>query len=92
MRMRLNPALLVLAAALAAGSALAQPAGGDVPPEVQAARDAVRKSCDADSRTYCGGEVAHARMMCIRQNADKLSEACKDALAKLPMHGPRPPS
>jgi putative AlgH/UPF0301 family transcriptional regulator len=82
--------VLALAAALVATAAGAHPEGQDVPPEVQAERDAVRQACATDAQTYCGGPVEHARMMCIRQNADKLSHACKEALARLPPHGPSP--
>ena len=59
-------------------------------PEMQAAREAVRKSCATDSKTYCADKKGREAMMCLRENSDKLSADCKDALSKLPQR--RPPS
>jgi hypothetical protein len=58
-------------------------------PEMQAAREAVRKSCANDSKTYCADKKGREAMMCLRANSDKLSSDCKDALAKMPR--PNPP-
>ena len=77
--------LLILAGAMAAASsvAFAQPGGGAAPsPEVQAAREAMMKACAADMKTNCDGKTGRDAMMCMRENADKLSDGCKDAMAK----------
>jgi hypothetical protein len=82
---------LLLVTALVAGEcALAQ--APDVPPEVQAAREAVRKACASDMQTLCAGKQGREAMQCMRTNSDKLSADCKDALAKLPRRPPPPPS
>ena len=89
---------LQIAVALAAfslgGSALAQEAPGGPPaptPEQQAARQAMRQACAADMKTFCDGKEGRDRMMCMRENSDKLSAPCKDAMAKMPARRPPPP-
>jgi uncharacterized membrane protein len=76
---------LTLAALSVAGSAFAQPpAGGQTPsPEMAAARQALREACAADMKTLCDGKEGRDAMMCIRDNADKVSAPCKDAMAKM---------
>ena len=59
-------------------------------PEMQAAREAVRKSCANDSKTYCGDKKGREAMQCLRENSDKVSADCKDALSKMPQR--KPPS
>jgi Cysteine rich repeat len=50
-----------------------------------AQQSAVRQACAADYRTYCsdvrpgGGRIA----ACLKRNADKLSQDCRQALAGL---------
>ena len=84
---------IVLLAALAAAPVFAQtppPAGGGgggPPPEVRAAMDAVQKSCAAESA--CSGKEGRELFQCLRQNQDKLSKPCQDALSKMPQR-PRP--
>jgi hypothetical protein len=80
--------LMIAAGAMAAAtSAFAQPpAGGDRPapsPQMQAARETVMRACAADFKTLCEGKEGRERMMCVRDNADKLSDGCRDALAKM---------
>jgi hypothetical protein len=60
-------------------------------PEVQAARDAVRKNCAADVKKLCTGKTGREAMSCLRTNADQTSPDCKDALAKLPAPSSAPP-
>ncbi len=73
--------LTTLAALAVAGSALAQPAPS---PEMQAAREAMQKACAADMKTLCDGKEGREAMMClVRDNADKASQPCKDAIAKM---------
>ncbi len=85
-------ATMILTSALAAsvllGAAAAQAQPPAPSPEVQAARDAMRKACSEDSKTLCGDKQGREMMQCMRANADKLSAGCKDAMAKLP----RPPA
>ena len=83
---------IVLLAALAAAPVFAQtppPAGGGggPSPEVRAAMDAVQKSCATESA--CSGKEGREMFQCLRQNQDKLSKPCQDALAKMPQR-PRP--
>ncbi len=87
--------MLLTAAAVmfAAGAACAQPAGpppgGGPSPEMQALFQAVRTNCAADMQKLCPDKQGREAFMCLRQNQDKASPACKDALSKLPP--PRPP-
>ncbi len=88
--------LIVAAATLVAGAALAQegggpPAGGQGPsPEMRALFQAARDACAADAKTLCDGKAGREMMMCLRDNADKVSAPCKDAMSKLPAR--RPPT
>lgn len=86
--------LVTLAALAVGGSAVAQqPGPGAGPsPEVVAAREAVRAACAADFKTLCDGKQGREMMMCLRDNADKTSQPCKDAMAKMPARQPRPPA
>jgi hypothetical protein len=79
---------ITLAALAVAGSAFAQPpaggGGGTPSPEMQAARKAVMESCAADQKTFCDGKTGRESMMCLmRDNVDKVSQPCKDAIAKM---------
>jgi hypothetical protein len=86
MKLRIAIALSTLAIA---GAALAQPAGGggggQAPsPEMQAARKAMTEACAADMKTLCDGKEGREAMMClIRDNRDKASKPCQDAMAKM---------
>jgi hypothetical protein len=86
---------ITLAALAAAGSAFAQQPppgpGGGPSPEMQAARQAMREACAADMKTLCDGKERREMMMCMRENADKVSQPCKDAMSKMPRpQGPPP--
>lgn len=75
--------LLIAAGAMAAatGAIAQQPAAS---PEMQAARAAVQQSCAADMKTLCDGKEGREAMVCLmRDNADKVSAGCKDAMAKM---------
>jgi DNA-binding NtrC family response regulator len=85
--------MIVLAAfaATSAGAAFAQaPAGGGAgggagaSPEMQAARQAMRQACASDAQTLCSGKTGREMMMCMRENSEKVSQPCKDAMAKMP--------
>ena len=88
--MKLQIATTLGALALA-GAAFAQqpppagPGGGGPPsPEMQAARQAMREACAADMKTLCDGKEGREALMCVaRDNADKASQGCKDAIAKM---------
>ena len=54
--------------------------------ERRAAADAVRKACQPDIQTLCAGKTGHDAMMCMRDNRDKVSQGCKDAIAKARRH------
>ncbi|MFL5298096.1 MAG: efflux RND transporter periplasmic adaptor subunit [Phenylobacterium sp.] len=59
--------------------------GGGFPrsPEMEAARDAMRKACAADIQKVCAGQEGREAFMCMRQNEDKLSAGCKATQAKM---------
>jgi hypothetical protein len=89
--MKLTIATTFAAVALA-GAAFAQqppPGGGGGPggppsPEMQAARQAMREACAADMKANCADkQPGRETMMCMMQNQDKLSQGCKDAMAKM---------
>ena len=66
------------------GGAAAPATGGGGSPEMMAARAAMKQACAADSQKLCPGLEGRELFMCIRQNNDKLSGACKAAVAKMP--------
>jgi hypothetical protein len=80
--------LLLAVATFAAGAAFAQeggpPPGGGPSPEMRALFQQVREACANDMKTLCADKTGREAMMCMRQNADKASPACKDAMSKLP--------
>jgi hypothetical protein len=81
--MKLTP-MIVLAALSVGTAAFAQDAARPAPsPEMQAARKAVMESCAADRETLCNGKQGREAMACMRENAEKLSTPCKDALTKM---------
>ncbi len=84
--------LIAAVATFAAGAAFAQeggpPPGGGPSPEMRALFQQVRDACANDMKTLCGDKQGREAMMCMRQNADKASQPCKDAMSKLPP--PRP--
>jgi hypothetical protein len=88
--------MVTLAAFAVGGSAFAQqPApggggGGGQSPEMAAARQAMREACAADFKTLCDGKEGREAMMCLRDNADKASAGCKDAMSKMPRRPPPP--
>jgi cytochrome c556 len=77
--------LAAVALFAASGSALAQQGPS---PEMQAAREAMMKACAADAKTLCDGKTGRDLNMCLRQNTDKASAPCKDAMSKMPAGGP----
>jgi hypothetical protein len=85
-------AISILGALALAGAAQAQPqgGGGGLSPEVHAAREAVAKACAADARTLCQDKQGREMMMCLRDNAPKLSQPCQEAMAKMPPRPMRP--
>jgi multidrug efflux system membrane fusion protein len=88
--------LVTLAALAVGGSALAQQpgpgTGAGLSPDVIAAREAMRAACAADFKTLCDGKQGREMMMCLRDNADRASQPCRDAMAKMPPRQPRPPA
>ncbi|WP_372786718.1 hypothetical protein [Phenylobacterium sp.] len=88
---------ITLAALAIGGSAFAQePAGGGgrppQTPEMQAARQAMRQACAADMKTLCDGKQGREEMMCMRDNAEKVSSPCKDAMMKMRAARQAPPA
>jgi multidrug efflux system membrane fusion protein len=82
------------AAAPVGGAGGAAPGGGGgggsftMTPEMQAARDAMRKACDADTKKLCPGLEGREAVMCLRENTAKAGAACQAAMAKMPHRPP----
>lgn len=75
-------ALLALAAGMIAAPAFAQ--SGQTPnPAMQAARQAVMTQCAADMKTYCDGKTGPDMRTCMQENAMKMSDGCKSAMAAM---------
>jgi len=64
-------------------------AGGGGRAGMQAARKAMMQACKTDVASLCAGKEGREVVMCLRENADKLSAGCKAAMAKMP-HRQRP--
>ena len=93
--MKLHIAITVAALAIASASFAQQPGGGGgggagPTPEMQAARAAMREACAADMQKLCEGKTGREAFMCLRENADKASQGCKDAMAKMRAAAPPP--
>jgi hypothetical protein len=88
MRNRFLSPLMLASALVAVECAQAQAPAPS--PDAQAARAAVHKACQSDMQTLCADKRGREAMQCLRSNPDKLSADCKDALSKLPKHGPPP--
>ena len=43
-------------------------------------RREVRQACAADLRSFCDGKSGRERRNCVRDNQDKFSSACRDAM------------
>jgi DNA-binding CsgD family transcriptional regulator len=57
-------------------------------PQQLAAMEAAKAACEPDMKSLCAGKTGRDAMMCMRENHDKVSQACKDAMAKArPHHG-----
>jgi hypothetical protein len=90
--------MLTFAATLAASAAAYAQEGGPPPggggggpsPEMRALFQQARAACANDMKTLCGDKQGREAMMCLRQNSDKTSQPCKDAMAKLPPPRQRP--
>jgi hypothetical protein len=83
MIMKLKTVLLCVSM-LAASAAVVAQAPPAPSPEMQAAREAVLKACDADAKSTCSGKQGREMFQCLRENNDKLSAGCKDAMGKMP--------
>ncbi len=71
------------------GGAAGGAGGGYAPsPEMQAARDAMHKACDPDTKKLCPGQEGREAFMCLRDNTSKATKACQAALAKMPSRSP----
>ena len=89
MKLKVTLLCVSMLAASAAVIAQAPPAPS---PEMQAAREAMMKACDADIKSTCSGKQGREMFQCLRDNNDKLSAGCKEAMAKMPRPGGPPPA
>jgi len=74
----------VLLLAVGAVEAQAPAPSGDM----QAAREAFRKACGDDMKNLCPDKRGREMFQCMRENNDKVSQSCKDAMAKMPRRPP----
>lgn len=74
---------MALSAFTLVGGAVAQAQQPAPSPEMQAARQAMREACAADMQKLCDGKTGREAFMCLRENADKASQGCKDAMTKM---------
>jgi ABC-type uncharacterized transport system YnjBCD ATPase subunit len=86
--MKLSLIVALSALALAGSAAAQEPAGGGG--GQSDARAALRQACAADAKTLCADKQGREMMMCLRDNSDKVSQGCKDAMAKMPQRPQRP--
>jgi hypothetical protein len=77
-------AVLLCVSMLASSAAVLAQAPPAPTPEQQAAREAVLKACDADIKSTCSGKQGREMFQCLRENNDKVSAGCKDAMGKMP--------
>ncbi|HVY33701.1 MAG TPA: hypothetical protein VG960_04695 [Caulobacteraceae bacterium] len=64
------------------------PMGGPPSSERHAAMQAAKAACEPDMKALCVGKTGREAMMCMHENHDKVSQTCKDAMAKVhPMQG-----
>ena len=82
--------LALVAAALMAAECIQAQAPPAPTPEMQAAREAMRKACGDDMKKLCADKTGREAMQCMRENSDKVSPGCKDAMAKLRASAPPP--
>ena len=86
--------LILIGALAGAGAAYAQEGGGGGGggggADMQAARAAMMQACASDLTSLCAGKEGRDANMCLRQNSDKVSPGCKDAMSKVPAR-PGPP-
>jgi len=81
--MKLTP-MIVLAALSVGTAALAQDACAACAYAGNAGGPQGRdESCAADRQTLCSGKEGRDAMACMRENAEKLSAPCKDAMTKM---------
>jgi hypothetical protein len=88
--MKLRIAIALSTLALAGAAFAQQPAGGgggggqNASPAMQEARKAMQEACAADMKSLCDGKEGREAMMClIRDNRDKASKPCQDAIGKM---------
>jgi hypothetical protein len=78
----------VFVMAALAGAGVLQAQDQSAPPtDRRAAMAAVRQACANDMQTLCAGKQGRGAFACLRDNKDKVSADCKDAMAKVPPRG-----
>lgn len=87
--MKLRNAFII--AALASPGLLQAQDQSTPPTDRRAAVAAVRKVCATDIQSLCADKQGRAVFACLRDNNDKVSAECKDAMAKMPQRGGAPP-
>ncbi len=79
-RLLFTAALLIAPPALAQTSAEPQQARTT---DLSSARREARQVCVADLRSFCDGKRGRERGDCLRDNQEKFSSACRDAMRDL---------
>jgi len=75
----MKPSLFALAAIALAGAAEAQPQGNPRP-GAPPMKESIRQACESDAQTLCAGTQERERSLCLLNNLDRVSDACKSAL------------
>src|ERR1700688_204083 len=66
------------------GGRLAVGPGGRVIPATLGNRGGLLAACTDDAAKFCNGQIGFGARACLAQNTEKLSAACKTAVAALP--------
>jgi hypothetical protein len=77
------PMWVAAAALMMAGAAAAQPGAGGGQGGGNPAMAKVRESCAADMQKLCPDKHGAERHQCMKDNADKVSDGCKTAMADM---------
>jgi len=82
--MKLPSAMLIVALVTAQFAQAQTPAPAQPPSDRQAVAKAVKEACKEQAMQICPGQRGRAALACLRDNSDKLTPSCKDAVAKVP--------
>ena len=76
----MKPSLIALAATLALAGAAGAQTRDNARPGAPPMKESIRRACENDAQTFCGGTQERERSLCLLNNLDRVSDACKSAL------------